>query len=122
MAARLCSSMRLMTACSRHSGTKTAMGRSSAPHTSVSDGQGKRKQLAANPTRVMNRSSSPLIAIHTAIGTRKATTHCSSHSNDSVVYREWRRGERNLSETWGGLHEAKPHIPHPSKVIRVYTT
>ena len=44
------------------------------PSTAASVGQGKRRRQVANPTRVINRSSRPLITTHTATGTRNAAT------------------------------------------------
>lgn len=60
-----------VTACSRHSATKTPIRRSGA--LSRSSGVGKRILLRSpNQRSPMNRSSSPLIRIHTASGTRSA--------------------------------------------------
>jgi hypothetical protein len=65
-----------------------AMGRSGARRRAPAEGQGKRTREVANPTRVMKRSSRPLIRIQTATGTRNAAIQWSSHSREMAVSSE----------------------------------
>src|ERR1017187_2693531 len=80
MPARLCASIWPMTRCSRHNGTKIAMGRSGTQSSSASAGRGRLRQVQTS-TSAIHKSSSPLSSIQRASGTRHAATQWLNPTN-----------------------------------------
>src|SRR5271157_4265310 len=66
--------MRPITRCSRHNGTRMAIGRSEAASSALSSGHGNSVWRVKRNATVMNTSSSPLMRIQNASGTTHVTT------------------------------------------------